>query len=188
MFPPIPAWNALHPFAIHFPIALWVVAPLFALIDLLAMGKTRAFGLAALLVLALGTIGGFAAAASGGAGADLIGEDAPVALLKAVKQHGDLGETSRTVYAVLTALYAALILGYDWLGRRARFHYPKAARGVFVVVLVACLLLVINTGYLGGRLVHEFGVRAGFGDAPPSKTAQTIDTSNSAPAPPSSTE
>jgi hypothetical protein len=52
-----------------------------------------------------------------------------------------------------------------------RFKTPLITRilpAVFLLLYFAGLFVLANTAYLGGRLVHEFGIRAG---APP--TSQT---------------
>ncbi len=161
-FPPIPAWNALHPLIVHFPIALLLVAPLFVvlggLLDVRTPGRGRAFLVTALLLLALGTAATFVAVETGEAAGKLT--DRTEALSAVLERHESLAETTRLVFSALTVMLAAILL----VPRVFRRELPRAAAtgllGAFVVFYSAGAVVLANTAHNGGRLVHELGARA----------------------------
>lgn len=157
--PPIPAWNALHPLIVHFPIALLLVAPLFILIGvLLQPGKGRAYLFAALILMGLGTGAVFLALETGEAAAQAA-ERVPG--VKAVlESHEDLAESTRVVFSGLTLLFAAILLLPRLLRRGPAWLAGRALPMVFLVLYGAGMIVLANTAHNGGRLVHEFGVRA----------------------------
>jgi len=153
ILPPIPGPEGLHPIVVHFPIALLLVAPLFVLLWLL---RRPGMGAAALLVMLLGTGSLLAAMATGEEAEDRA--EAVAAAKATLESHEELAETTRNVFAGLTIAFA-LLLAAPKLIRR---ELPRAVGALFLLAYVGCLLLVVKTGHEGGRLVHEFGVRADF--------------------------
>src|SRR5512140_602898 len=93
--PPLPTWDGLHPLVTHFPIALLLVAPLFLVLGLVRRSSGRPFLLAALLLMALGTIAIFVAVPTGEA-AGRLAERTPL-VSKALERHEELAETSRVL-------------------------------------------------------------------------------------------
>src|SRR5450759_3598419 len=73
--PPLPTWDGLHPLVTHFPIALLLVAPLFVVLGLFRRPSARAFLLAALLLMVLGTTAIFVAVPTGEAAGRLACRD-----------------------------------------------------------------------------------------------------------------
>jgi len=131
--------GALHPLAVHFPVALLLLVPL------LEWGRRRAgapagYDAAVGLVLAAGAVGAVVAAllglAAGGTGAA-----APLLV-----RHRALGlETA--VAAVL-----AWVLRGAWCGSGLAWH-----RRVYLAALLLAVLLVTATGDLGAELTHGAG-------------------------------
>ena len=160
IFPPIPPWDALHVQVVHFPIALLIVAPIFVAIDLFMAPRTRAYGYSALLLLCLGTIGAFVAVFTGGAAAEVVPLTPEIS--QAIEHHAELAETARTVYAILTLLYAGALFGPALLRKKMRIEprVSMAARGILLALLLASSALLANAAHAGGVLVHVFGVRA----------------------------
>ena len=157
MLPPLPAWDASHPLVVHFPIALLLAAPALVVLGLLLPGQ-RGWLFAALTVMALGTAGAFLAAATGEAGENAA-ESIPAA--KAVlDRHEDLAELARNLFLGLTALFAGSIAAAHLLGGRWRRAHSLAAGAVFLLAYAGACTVLINAAHEGGRLVHEFGVRA----------------------------
>jgi uncharacterized membrane protein len=160
MLPPLPPWDGIHPLIVHFPIALLLVAPLFILLAILAPRHAAGFSLSALILLALGSIGAIVAVESGEAGAQLA-ERTPE-INKVIARHQDLAEWVRLLFSVLTVVWAGVLVVPKLLKRPLQRVPRLVVSIVFLAMCLAASLVLINTGHLGARLVHEFGVRALF--------------------------
>ena len=171
-FPPIPSWDALHPLIIHFPIALLLVAPVLVLLALLLRKQARGILIAALVVMSLGTVGTYFAVATGEAAGELAERTPGVAAV--LERHEELAQTARFVFTALTVLFAAILLlpsiFKKGLGRKSAAVVNLA----FLVIYAGGAILLANVAHQGGRLVHEYGVRAmmtsGGGTAPTQRT------------------
>lgn len=160
--PPIPSWDALHPLVVHFPVALLLVAPLFVVIAAVVghgePGRGRPYLVAALVLLALGTIGTYVAVETGEAAGKLT--DRTEALSAVLEKHESLAETTRLVFSVLTVILAAILLVPLALRRALPRSAGTGLLAAFVVAYGAGAVLLANTAHNGGRLVHELGARA----------------------------
>lgn len=158
IFPPIPSWDGLHPLIVHFPIVLTLFAPLFALAAALSIKRRTTLAVAAWLLLALGTASAFVSVSTGEAAGELAERNTSIEAV--LEQHESLAETARIVLAALTVVYGAVLIfprfkKTDW--------QPRTGMIVNLVATLAMIggaTVVANTAHQGGRLVHEFGVRA----------------------------
>jgi uncharacterized membrane protein len=158
MLPPWPGWTGLHPLVIHFPIALLLVAPVFVLGAIVRPRNAARFTLPALVLLVLGTAGAFVAVATGEAAAELVTRSDAVAA--ALERHSELAETARNIFALLTFVYAAIVIRPVGLRALARPAYTVAANAMFLVLLLGGNLLIANAAHQGGMLVHGLNVQA----------------------------
>ena len=158
LMPPMPDWDALHPLVIHFPIALFMVSPVFVALAIVFPKKAPWFGTSALILLALGTISAFVAVETGEAAAELATGTPTVDVV--IKQHQELAEATRNVFAALTVLGAVLLALPLVAKKLAHPRFAQASGIVFLLLLLGGNVLLVNAAHLGGRLVHEFGVRA----------------------------
>jgi uncharacterized membrane protein len=158
-FPAIPSWDALHPLIIHFPIALLLIAPTFIVVGaLLTPAKGRSYLIAAMVLLVVGTASIFVAVETGEA-AGKLAERSP-GMEQALETHESLAERTQAVFSVLSVIFLSL-LAVPWLLRRADTRLTTTILPLaFLVLYSAGVLLLVNTAHHGGRLVHEFGVRA----------------------------
>lgn len=163
--PPIPSWDGLHPLIVHFPIALLLVAPLFVILGAVVNPlRGRSYLLAALVLMALGTLGTVVAVSTGEAAGELAERGGQVEAV--LEHHEDLAETTRTVFLALTAVFAA-VLFFPRLFRRQLARVPQTLLlTIFLVAYGAGAVLLANTAHNGGRLVHELGVQAMMGGSP----------------------
>jgi len=155
----LPDWNGLHPAMIHFPIALLLVAPLFVLLGtFLPREKARVFLMGALILMLLGTLAMFVARSTGQASAKQVERTPAVAAL--IEQHEELAETTSIVFALLTAIFAAVVYGLRLVQQTRATVLATLLPLVFLLLYGAGAVLLVDTAHRGGRLVHEFGVRA----------------------------
>jgi len=155
--PPLPSWDGLHPLIVHFPIALLLVAPIFLVLGaLLSPPKGKSFLAAALLIMLLGTMSTFVAVETGEAAAQLAERTDQGNLV--LKQHQELAETTRVVFAALTLLFGAIIYGARLWQRVPTRLSTTVLPMLFLVLYGAGAVILINTAHNGGRLVHELGV------------------------------
>lgn len=156
--PPIPAWNAAHPVLVHLPIGILAIVPVLLLITLCAKRMRQPFAFMTLVALALGTASIFAAIASGdeASHAAVVGGEAAQVL----DEHEDLAELTRNIFIGLSAIYAVILLGAVTLGDKLGRKMWIGLHVFFLLLTSFGLLQLVHTGHLGGRLVHQYGVRA----------------------------
>ena len=88
MFPPIPSWDALHPLIVHFPIALLLVAPILVLGGMLLPRQSTGLFIAALVLMAIGTVATYFAISTGEAAAEIAERVTPAAAI--LENHDEL--------------------------------------------------------------------------------------------------
>lgn len=158
MFPPIPSWDGLHPIIIHFPIALLIVAPLIILLGIFVPKNGRTFLISAFLLMLLGTIATFIAVSTGSSAGELaehVNNVGPV-----LEEHEELAETTRTVFAVLTAIFGVVVFAPMLFKKELSRMIVIPLNLAFLLLYGSGVVLLMNTAHQGGRLVHELGVRA----------------------------
>ncbi len=157
--PPLPNWQAIHPLLVHFPIALLLVAPLFIVTGAILGESSRAFSsmLAALALMALGTVSAFITASSGKAAGEL--ENLPSAR-HVLELHQELAETAELAFAALTLIFACILFVPRWLNAKPTRATSTWLPLLFLLFYSTGILMLANAAHQGGRLVHEFGVRA----------------------------
>lgn len=157
--PPIPTWDGLHPLIIHFPIGLLLIAPVMILISvLMPPQKGRTMLLAALVLMIVGTVSVFIALETGEAAAELADRTPEINAL--IQHHESLAERTRIVFSVLTLGFAAILFLPTILKRQVSRASHIILPLVFLCFYGAGAVLLANTAHQGGRLVHEFGVKA----------------------------
>lgn len=161
--PPLPPtnipWDGLHVVSVHFPIALLLAAPFFVLLGLIFVPRWQGFAVSAVLLLILGTAAAFLATATGEAARDVV-EKGPDQLSDVMEEHENAGVLTRNIYVGITiayALFVLLALTVQSIGK-ALVRVPISI--VFLAVMAVGSLYLLHTAHLGGRLVHEFGVKA----------------------------
>lgn len=158
MLPPMPTWDGLHPIIVHFPIALLIVTPILILLGMFFAKSSRTFMISAFILMVIGTIATYIAVATGDSAGELAERMANVE--NVLENHEELAETTRTVFTALTIIFGAIIfvpmIFKKELGQKILIPLSLA----FLLFYGAGTVLLLNTAHEGGRLVHEFGVRA----------------------------
>ncbi len=154
--PPLPTWAGSHPLIIHLPLGVLPVVPLLVLLGLLLQRCGRAYWWAALTLLAVGTLGLWVAVASGAAAWQVALKSGEVG--RVLDQHEALAHLTRTLFTVLTLLYAAILLGPAAAKKELSWRANWAVQVPFLLLYAASLLVLAMAGHLGARAVHEFGV------------------------------
>lgn len=158
MFPPIPSWDGLHPLIIHFPIALLLVAPLLIVIAIFLPNRGRTFLVTAFILMLLGTIASFIAVSTGESAGELAERVANVEAV--LENHEELAETTQTVFSALTVIFGVILFAPMVFKKDLSAKILVPLNLAFLIFYGAGVVLLINTAHEGGRLVHEFGVRA----------------------------
>ena len=158
MFPPIPSWDAMHPLIVHFPIALLLVAPILVIVGMFLPKHSRGLFIAGFVLMAMGTIATYVAVATGEAAGELAERTPGVAAV--LEGHEKLAETTRLIFTALTVIFAAILFSPLLFKRRLGNKSSLVLTLAFLLLYSAGSLVLVNVAHQGGRLVHEFGVRA----------------------------
>lgn len=166
LLPPLPPWNAAHPLVVHLPLGVTLAAPVLLVHAIFARKSSRlAWSMSSLCVLILAAVGGVLAAWSGEAGEHAT--FVPAAASRVLHEHEELGELSRNLLIGLAAAHGVLVLVCWRMGEKCSRAIWVGTHGLVLVGVLCALLALANTGHLGGRVVHEFGVRAPLVVVPP---------------------
>lgn len=167
--PAIPGWDGIHPAMVQFPVALLLATSVLLLVSLVTRRTWRTWAGAALLMMALGTVGTWLAVASGHAAGQLV--DKTPAVAEALRNHEALGVNTRNLFTLLTVIFAALMILTAALKTPMPAPLRISAYAVFLVIYLGAIGFVAQTADRGGRLVHELGVRAMIVNPPPPPAA-----------------
>ncbi len=135
----------LHPRVVHFPIALSLVGALFAAVGLLKRhDRWFSYGQLSLLLGGLGTL---VAALTGLIDQSRAPEDELVQGL--INQH--------ITFGILLAVAIGLALYWPLRDKRLLQRRSVSVWG-YLALLLFLMVLVVISGWLGGKLVYQFGV------------------------------
>ena len=168
-FPSIPGWDGIHPLMVQFTVVLFFVTPVLLVASLLSRKAWETWARATLLVMTLGAVASWLAVASGHAAAQLVDKTAIVQGQIAV--HESLGVQARNLLTMFTVAFALLVFLPSWLKRSLPNPARLALYASFLVIGFGAGLVMARAAGLGGRLVHESGVRAMVVQAEPGQGA-----------------
>lgn len=178
-FPSIPGWDGIHPVMVQFTVVLFCLAPVLLVVSLFSRRAWQTWAGAALLVMALGTLASWLAVASGHAAGQLV--DKTPLLQREVALHEALGVQTRNVFTLFTVAFGLAFYLPRWLKKTL----PTPARiALYCAVLVAGFLLALpmtRAASQGGRLVHEYGVRAMVVRAQPVAAQEPVEPTRAKP-------
>jgi uncharacterized membrane protein len=145
---------------VHLPLGALAVAPILLIAAMLIPKLSKGFAWSGMLIIAIGTLGTVLAVATGDAASDAPAFGIPPAAEAVLENHEELGEATRTIFLVLAATLFIGLGVWTALGKRVKRWMFCAGMGVYLLAYSLGMLALANTGHEGGRLVHEFGVRA----------------------------
>jgi len=79
---------------------------------------------------------------------------------RVLAEHEVLGELARNLFLILAGAYLLILLAAAALKDRLKRSGWVALHALFLLGYTLGMLALINTSHLGGRLVHQYGVRA----------------------------
>ena len=159
--PPIPTWETAHPIVVHLPIGVLAGVPLLALWAMVAGANRRTVGWAVMLMVLVGAAGTVLAAASGGRAEEIA--NVPGDAAKFLDRHQELGDLARNSFLGVAGAYAVITILSTIVKDKLRRSVWIVLHAAWLVGFFAAFLVLANAGHMGGRLVHEFGVRAPIG-------------------------
>ena len=104
-------------------------------------------------------------AASTGEAAGKLAERTPQ-IDAVLERHEELADATRAVFSGLTVIFAAIMFAPMAFQKLSGRLISTALPLVFLLFYGVGVLLLTNTAHNGGRLVHEFGVRAMVAPSP----------------------
>jgi len=165
-FPPLPPFEGMHPLVVHFPIGILLIAWVPMVLGLIDKKRRSGWLLSGLMLLVLGTLFTFGAVLTGEATEDVV-EHSSQLVEDAIHEHEEAGEMARNIFIGVTVIY---LIGLIVIAKVAAPKKKVAGLMVGLVVAITYIfgaLAMANTGHLGGVLVHELGIHAPIGTAPP---------------------
>ncbi len=158
-FPPIPAWEALHPLIIHFPIVLLLMSPLFIAISaILPPSKGKPFMMTAIFLLLLGTASLFIARSTGKEAAKLVEPKGTMGTV--LETHRNFASETIIVFSQLSIILLGIFLLPRILRQRETRLFSTVLPLTFLAFYLGGIVFLLNTAYTGSRLVHQLGVHA----------------------------
>ncbi len=141
MFPGLKAMLNYHPLFVHFPIALWLAALFF---EILSVWRARDdWHRTAISLLYLGTLGAFAAAASGWVAQSSVPPGGP---------GHDVMEIHETIMLITTSFALALCI----LCFAKRGNFTTRLRRIFLAGLIVLAILTAVGADRGAQLVYQY--------------------------------
>jgi uncharacterized membrane protein len=160
--PPMPTLETAHPLVVHLPIGILAAVPLLAVWAMLAGSNRRTVGWAVMLLLLMGTTGAVMAAFTGEKAMEVAeATNGPAA--KLLDEHEDMAELARNCFLGVSGAYAVITILSTILKDRIKRPIWMLVHAAWLLGFFAAFLVLANAGHMGGRLVHEFGVRAPMG-------------------------
>jgi len=157
----------LHPLVVHFPIAIFLTAPLLLIPVMFARKSASGFRLAFLIMLWLGTVSLWAAYYTGELAAESLAV-LPSAAMAALAEHDRLAGLCRLIFSILTVAVSLYFGASVYALKRSDFKLHILIIITLSVAYAAGVVVIVNAAHQGGVLVHRHGISSPFFSAPAS--------------------
>ena len=155
LLPTFPGWDGIHALLIHFPLTLFFLAPVFALMGACSRAANRrAFLTSTLMLMLFGTVSTYVAFETGEAAAIADLNQEAKAIVERHREFADLTRSSFTVATLLFGLTAVICMFFHLGVRELTGVLPLGAAAFYVLGL----FWLIQAARQGEKLAHEFGV------------------------------
>ncbi len=161
----LPGWQAVHPILIHLAIPVLLLAPLFIVLAV-AWHKTPSVPLlrTALALVAAGTIFLYFAGCTAETAENVARESFRVQAV--LKEHRELADITRTSFAALTVILAAILYGPRLFQKQARRVIATSLPVIYLLLYAAGVVTLAHTMRQGGLLLHEMEAQGIHQSAP----------------------
>ncbi len=112
----------------------------------------------AFVLMLIGTIAAFIAVATGEAAGEFAEKMTNAEAV--LENHEELAETTRNIFAALTVIFGAFVFVPMLFKKEFGQNIAILIGLAFLLFYGAGTIVLLNAAHEGGRLVHEFGVRA----------------------------
>jgi len=161
--PKMQDWDALHPLIVHLPIGILLIVPLFIFLAIVIKRYTLCFSITGLLLMIMGTLGVFIAVSTGESAVELVDRSIKE-VSEIIEQHEELAEMTLNIYIILSIIYFGIVMLPKLIPMITKKIFNEKiffiSNIIFLIAYIFGILGIVNTSHLGGKLVHELGVRA----------------------------
>lgn len=151
-------WGSLHPLAVHFPIVLLFVVPLFILAGLLSPHIRKTIYLITLVLLWAGVLSLLITFSTGETASEAIPKKSDA--FQTLKIHYNLAELSHNIFFSLSCIFTL----YFFLSSKIEKMIKQTGHNIilflFLLAYLGGLLVLTSAAHQGGKLVHKYGIHS----------------------------
>ncbi len=148
--------GSLHPLIVHFPIALFCVAPLFLIASFIFKEQKFIILNITCTLMIIGMLSGFLSVFTGEQSAEYL--EADPAYVQTLDAHYHLAETAQKIFTVLTLVLGVFLI----FNKQLTVKFGKSFHNIFLIIFLIAhmigLLFLSNAAHYGGKLVHKHGI------------------------------
>jgi len=147
-----------HPFFIHFPVALLLIAPFFILLSFAFPSSAKSFFISSLILMWIGTLSVFLSVSTGEIASELIVPSPGI--LKTLELHEDLATESRFFFSILTILLTVGFFSAQLFRQKLNKRIQIFSTIIFLLFYCGALVILLSAAHQGAILVHKHGIKS----------------------------